>query len=121
MLNTSQRIRLRTPAAATNHQLEIYIKTALAALIHDLSQGLTNCPSTCRIFQLNLSLGINVPYLSIVFLLLGAIFYRTAILRRVVPLLGTLWLVLVAVMQLVYDKIEVKTVSADKYKHWNYL
>jgi hypothetical protein len=107
-------------APTSNRAVELSIETVIAALVQDQLQGITNHPSTYRIFRSHLFSRFKQILFWIIVIPPLVMKYRKAIPRLMLPLLGLFWLLSVAGLQLSYDIEEVKDISAGVYKPWNY-
>lgn len=100
--------------------VELSIETAIAALIQDQVQGMTNHPSTYRILRRYFLFRVELVFFWIIMIPWAAMRYRRAFPRLMLPSLGFFGLLLVAGLQLVYDIKEANDISDGEYEPWNY-
>lgn len=118
LMNTQWTLRSKETLPTADKYAEDVMCVIVAAGVQDTLLALTNRPSTLGLLGLQGSLGLQ-SLCAIMVLGLGYKFRRW-VPGGVISTVVLLWLVLVAMVQLVYDTKEVAEIQRGVYRPWNY-
>ncbi|KAI4212982.1 MAG: hypothetical protein LQ351_004326 [Letrouitia transgressa] len=119
-INAHWDTRYREISASSNRVFELYWTISIAALIQDVLQQLTNHPSSFQILGEYLFCRVELVFFWLLIPPIALYHYRRRIPISLVATVGMLWAVSVAIIQLIYDILEVVDLENEEYRPWNY-
>ncbi|KAI4138935.1 MAG: hypothetical protein L6R39_006542 [Caloplaca ligustica] len=120
LVNTQWRVRSKAdlPTSSSQGYRVIVLAAVFAAIVQDILLTLTNRLSAFGVFGLRRTL--DLRFLCACLALVIAFKFRRWVPRSATTVVVFAWLLLVAMLQLVYDIKEVMEIHGELYHPWNY-